>query len=200
MIKFQFTPPRGGRLSSISVGLALGIFQFTPPRGGRPKTWLPVEKPKNFNSRPRVGGDAARNHFDRSPDAISIHAPAWGATHGCEAIHTHIAISIHAPAWGATWMQSPAAESSAISIHAPAWGATLREWRAEQPRGISIHAPAWGATVEIIRYGNPDNISIHAPAWGATRPCLYRDRRDHHFNSRPRVGGDPVHPQRPRWP
>ena len=37
-----------------------------------------------------------------------------------------------------------------------------------------------------------DVISIHAPAWGATgwhRPPCWRDQN---FNSRPRVGGDPV--------
>ena len=54
-------------------------FQFAPPRGGRPGRPLPFGVPRNFNSRPREGGDI---HFLQFPESelISIRAPARGAT------------------------------------------------------------------------------------------------------------------------
>ena len=78
-----------------------------------------------------------------------------------------------------------------ISIHAPAWGATLIAQGRVNFAAISIHAPAWGATGAGTLAGNAQMISIHAPAWGATDANEYgTPERD--FNSRPRVGGDPV--------
>ena len=58
-------------------------------------------------------------------EAVSIHAPAWGAT--CRAILRAIAeaVSIHAPAWGATEIGRAIESEDIVSIHAPAWGATL---------------------------------------------------------------------------
>ena len=55
---------------------------------------------------------------------ISIHAPAWGATHHAARVDTANIISIHAPAWGATMDLDTDGEVVKISIHAPAWGAT----------------------------------------------------------------------------
>ena len=101
----------------------------------------------DFNPRARVGRDstnADRNAYNK----ISIHAPAWGATHGLHVIEERtrdfnprarvgrdvnlvelvrrVGISIHAPAWGATWRRERRIQGSIISIHAPAWGATRR--------------------------------------------------------------------------
>ena len=59
---------------------------------------------------------------------------------------------------------------------------------------ISIHAPAWGATWTAQQESPSEMISIHAPAWGATRLLGRGRHRDGYFNSRPRVGGDPVAP------
>ena len=45
------------------------------------------------------------------------------------------AVSIHAPAWGATTISSSVSSARGVSIHAPAWGATylkpLARYRAE---------------------------------------------------------------------
>ena len=57
-MKFQSTRPRGARLGLDSSGAKKGIFQSTRPRGAR-RAGLPQE---------------AQGH------AISIHAPARGAT------------------------------------------------------------------------------------------------------------------------
>ena len=77
---FQSTRPRGARLDDLSVGQVERMFQSTRPRGARP---------------PR----------DARPDGrarVSIHAPAWGATH-CRCTGRSAGyVSIHAPAWGAT--------------------------------------------------------------------------------------------------
>ena len=57
-------------------------------------------------------------------DAISIHAPAKGATSDKLTVMTALAISIHAPAKGATSFTGVAFKVVKISIHAPAKGAT----------------------------------------------------------------------------
>jgi len=122
---FQSTLPRGERLSDIVCGVASYRFQSTLPRGER----LVL--------------------VDRAIPApkISIHAPAWGATHICGIVvslpnnfnpRSRVGsdghrcgcapgrrISIHAPAWGATYSSVVCGSSICISIHAPAWGATL---------------------------------------------------------------------------
>ena len=57
-----------------------------------------------------------------------------------------VAISIHAPAKGATRTSEPEPENQIISIHAPAKGATRPAARQTPSAPISIHAPAKGAT------------------------------------------------------
>ena len=54
-----------------------------------------------FNSRPREGGDVIEI-MAVLDGAISIHAPAKGATSAASAITAGGTISIHAPAKGAT--------------------------------------------------------------------------------------------------
>ena len=99
-----------------------------------------------------------------------------------------------------------------VSIHAPAWGATSANAFGE-PLGVSIHAPAWGATaapvlsvpVTLFQFtpprggrhstgnlGRQPAVSIHAPAWGATPTSRQQSHWQTRFNSRPRVGGDPI--------
>ena len=101
------------------------LFQSTHPHGARQE---PAELPK-------------------CPDAISIHAPGWGAT---------------APAWGATIRRT-------ISIHAPGWGATFRQISSKhlQSRFQSTHPGGVRPGGRQTRPGNRP-ISIHAPGWGAT--------------------------------
>ena len=82
-----------------------------------------------FNPRARMGRDFAYNepastlmfqstrphgarlqeHGERRGDlAVSIHAPAWGATSIMEQLPIGTRVSIHAPAWGATLQASGA--------------------------------------------------------------------------------------------
>ena len=54
-------------------------FQSTPPRGGRPRREGCIAPDHGFNPRPRAGGDVWGRCGD--PDhRVSIHAPARGAT------------------------------------------------------------------------------------------------------------------------
>ena len=165
---FQSTLPRGERRQQVNDFCRDKLFQSTLPRGERPAGFYPG-----------------------SPEpAISIHAPARGATGELPLLLLLVGISIHAPARGAT--RAPCAHTALcnISIHAPARGATQcgraclnnRPFQSTLPRGerrgvpglgqrdhsISIHAPARGATVSFAMQLANYRISIHAPARGAT--------------------------------
>ena len=78
-------------------------FQFTLPHGERRHQVL----------------------FALRPGAVSIHAPAWGATAARPGLSAAARVSIHAPAWGATPALGHRRRWRHVSIHAPAWGATL---------------------------------------------------------------------------
>jgi hypothetical protein len=83
-IRFQSTPPCGGRPGICGVGKENRlVFQSTPPCGGRqgdPAASY-VECSGRFNPRPRAGGDSAINRSSaQSSRRVSIHAPVRGAT------------------------------------------------------------------------------------------------------------------------
>ena len=78
------------------------MFQFTHPRGVRPREAAP----------------------HRRHPAVSIHAPARGATLLPPFVLHRKGVSIHAPARGATRMVSMSLSHNGVSIHAPARGAT----------------------------------------------------------------------------
>ena len=146
----------------------------------------------SFNPRTRMGCDCF-SQPNLTPSAVSIHAPAWGATR-----------TVNFRSFN-TWFQSthphgvrPASHKSTSNHHRfnprtrmgcdPCIKARARLSR------VSIHAPAWGATylcnvIKKKKYRfNPRTrmgcdltglcdsvitrfVSIHAPAWGATAPC-----------------------------
>jgi len=122
-------------------------FQSTPPRGGRRRS-------------ARIAGLGGR---------VSIHAPAWGAT--------HTAISC--------------LSAGTVSIHAPAWGATHRPPRPRtSPRRFNPR-PRVGGDVEggkVVpdrsRFNPRPRVGGDPPAGG--NPTGGRGG----FNPRPRVGGD----------
>ena len=96
---FQFTLPHGERLDYLVRCEKMAWFQFTLPHGERPGGRLGgALHPERFNSRSRMGSDMlspfwfwwcmgfnsrSRMGSDRPrrrDSAVSIHAPAWGAT------------------------------------------------------------------------------------------------------------------------
>ncbi len=99
---FQSTPPHGGRRlrhkcqyqgSSFNPRPRMGgdyfisrdyinldRFQSTPPHGGRPSDTMPLTCLLPFQSTPPHGGRPCRLMRMSGFWAVSIHAPAWGAT------------------------------------------------------------------------------------------------------------------------
>ena len=123
---FQFTRPRGARLSSMPIRPTSDKFQFTRPRGARLfGIFHSLSIIFCFNSRAREGRDR-RFILGEWCQAVSIHAPARGATTAEASSFWLTLVSIHAPARGATHGQPDLLGDAGVSIHAPARGATTR--------------------------------------------------------------------------
>ena len=149
MSTWRFNPrARGGRDCTAALRMILrAVFQSTRPRGAR-----------------RVGRVASW-----SPVAVSIHAPAGGAT--VDSWSTCLATGFNPRARGGRDYSGSGCGGSAdwVSIHAPAGGATRHGFADFAYILVSIHAPAGGATRHCFADFAYILVSIHAPAGGATR-------------------------------
>jgi len=96
-------PARGATVGHRSGDTYLDVFQSTHPHGVRlrrySRFWWTIS---GFNPRTRTGCDNEGDKGLRSVFAVSIHAPARGATILLMPIATILTVSIHAPARGAT--------------------------------------------------------------------------------------------------
>jgi hypothetical protein len=63
-----------------AVAVLLFMFQSTPPRGGRRSKWGLYTEYWMFQSTPPRGGRLVVVVVQSVLLAVSIHAPAWGAT------------------------------------------------------------------------------------------------------------------------
>ena len=127
--EFQSTHPRGvRRLASMEVRLTVSMFQSTHPRGVRRQA-SPKAAP---------------------PGRVSIHAPAWGATHRAGPARLGYRVSIHAPAWGATGR--PVSRPPIPTSFNPRTRVGCDQFSLGilDTLPVSIHAPAWGATVSMF--------------------------------------------------
>ena len=130
-----------------------------------------------FNPRTRTGCDVPIG-YKYIIIAVSIHAPARGATPRIFFFQLMPEVSIHAPARGATMVTVKIGKHTVVSIHAPARGATqhragticqIGRFQSTHPHGVR--------PIELLRAYVPPLVSIHAPARGATSVFLsYRDR------------------------
>ena len=125
---------------------------------------------------------------------ISIHAPAWGATHNLRQgrgssefqstpprggrLKRLMRAIVRAyfnprPRVGGDLLALKGADAVIISIHAPAWGATP----ASCAYGLNLQfqsTPPRGGRLECLKpFTLPILISIHAPAWGATHAASH---------------------------
>ena len=168
--RYYFNPRSrmGSDAAAPSSTDTLMSFQSTLPHGERrPYTVCRCVR-QDFNPRSRMGSDLAAVIEADQNVLISIHAPAWGATHSDGVDGTGLPISIHAPAWGATRVDVDGDRPRPISIHAPAWGAT-RACRPVGCRGLDFNPRSrMGSDQFRWHYFRAVGISIHAPAWGAT--------------------------------
>jgi len=78
---FQSTPPRGGRPYNLYFRQPTSRFQSTPPRGGRRGKSVSATRSSWFQSTPPRGGRHEREAEEAANMAVSIHAPARGATY-----------------------------------------------------------------------------------------------------------------------
>ena len=138
---------------------------------------------------------------------VSIHAPAWGATHPyMECCHVQQRFNprtrVGCDAWPRRpWLSGVASfnprtrvgcdeESSErksaqkpVSIHAPAWGATPAPRGHPRSRRFQSTHPRgvrrWWSSWSFL----PFVVSIHAPAWGATAAGIAQGRLRAEFQS-----------------
>ena len=213
--RFQSTRPRGARLVDGLQGYLVSAFQSTRPRGARPCRPSLTPRGSCFNPRARAGRDGARRGRDHHGETgFNPRARAGRDPLHCSGTLEPVAVSIHAPARGATrndYQQlcrairfNPRARAGRdwVPIPKPAAGGVFQSTRprgARRARGpraaarqrVSIHAPARGATcpdshrstpVSVFQSTRPRGarqdggaavrgrvlVSIHAPARGAT--------------------------------
>ena len=169
------------------------MFQSTHPRGVRPSTSSATRTTARFQSTHPRGVRHPPPQGTRHPHAVSIHAPAWGATQPkLPSIQDTKQVSIHAPAWGATG--TPPGTAFRISCfnprtrvgcdHPAGYCQGVEDaFQSTHPRGVR-HMPEGSPAAGV-------GVSIHAPAWGATCRYIYGRCRAARFNPRTRVGCDP---------
>ena len=171
------------------------MFQSTHPRGVRLRNGRPQRRTyQGFNPRTRVGCDQRPGHRQRGSSAVSIHAPAWGATYPCQADRTGSGVSIHAPAWGATCRLSHAAASRCRCFNPRTRvGCDLCQGgQGIRGRMVSIHAPAWGATAKVSTMPSSSKFQSTHASGERRRGCAGCGTWRCGFNPRTRVGCDLV--------
>ena len=80
VIQISIHAPQWGATARRPVVCSHRKFQSTHPSGVRPRTPTSARATAYFNPRTPVGCDVRRTDAGHAPDAISIHAPQWGAT------------------------------------------------------------------------------------------------------------------------
>src|SRR5690606_1453284 len=91
----SFNPrARVGRDTARSRNFSTPMFQSTRPRGARHMVYdYQQQAAQCFNPRARVGRDISASVI-RTRSAVSIHAPAWGATQALAVPGVHVVVSI----------------------------------------------------------------------------------------------------------
>ena len=213
--QFQSTLPRGERQWPVVLQCGLDGVSIHAPARGATHDGRRRRRGKCFNPRSRAGSDQLHTVMATRPRAFQSTLPR-GERRPTPAVSSAAsAVSIHAPARGATscssaWSASTSrfnprsragsdsladaaqVRSQRVSIHAPARGATGVNSRQSMPWLVSIHAPARGATAPSRALLEVSPVSIHAPARGATA-CWPRSAPSRcSFNPRSRAGSDPL--------
>ena len=148
-------------------------------------------RPKGFNPRPRTGGRPACADKRQHRVAVSIHAPARGATIWEWRNSPWPLVSIHAPARGATLdIRSGNPHDSRFNPRPRTGG----DWRIQEELspgyGFQSTPPHGGRPPVVLVPLVAFYVSIHAPARGATDWQRCVKTYDSGFNPRPRTGGD----------
>ncbi len=124
----------------------LPCFDPRPRMGGDADAQEALDALEEFRSTPPHGGRQAQIVTFRRFNAVSIHAPAWGATSAANRQPGRIGFRSTPPHGGRHLPTRLPDTTAPVSIHAPAWGATPQQPSGQGGKPVSIHAPAWGAT------------------------------------------------------
>ena len=117
--------PAWGATNTVSDAVkAVEISIHAPAWGATLFAGVLEHQQRDFNSRPRVGGDVTYAATSAIGYQFQFTPPRGGRPETAGSRGLVEAISIHAPAWGATDKQIKEWRAQIISIHAPAWGAT----------------------------------------------------------------------------
>ncbi len=150
------------------------LFQSTRPHGARLRPGCTRCRFQWFQSTRPHGARRARGCQGVMWCAVSIHAPAWGATKDMGRYkRKKICFNPRAR------MGRDVGVGGQMTL--------MQRFQSTRPHGarryihinppihysVSIHAPAWGATKSKSYCGACYNVSIHAPAWGATDIHLF---------------------------
>ena len=218
MLRFQLTPPHGGRHAGVFLRLADRSFNSRPRMGGDGSPESPCPSCTCFNSRPRMGGDGRPCGSACGPP-VSTHAPAWGATfsalqssftgwfqltppHGGRPFQLLVgevaAVSTHAPAWGATSSAASSSSTTTFQLTPPHGGRPGRP--PSGPRGPRFNSrPRMGGDMHRRKLLRPCRRFNSRPRMGGDAERIRVEKLSSCFNSRPRMGGD-RNPSRPHSP
>ena len=189
---FQSTLPRGERRSLASALLVAIIFQSTLPRGERRYWSGSCVKHGRFQSTLPRGERLCTSFTKPLSSAISIHAPARGAT-GIPFICIGYQRHFNPRSREGSDKDIVNAIIKIINFNPRSReGSDSFLLASHHQACISIHAPARGATDLHFFLRHNFRISIHAPARGATYNNSRRGQREH-FNPRSREGSDCIY-------
>ncbi len=166
---FRSTPPRGERPVVQGGCVVMTVFRSTPPRGERHVADGFAISIEEFRSTPPRGERRPSGVGREGCKAVSIHAPAGGATFA----------GLTPFARARCFDPRPRGGSDGADL---VQGVVADTFRSTPPRGerrrtvedmwreldVSIHAPAGGATTCARAPSLKTAVSIHAPAGGAT--------------------------------
>ena len=166
--QFRSTPPHEGRHQPTREALADLAFRSMPPHEGRHRPAGGRLGGMRFDPRPRTRGDRVGAR-PRRVQAVSIHAPARGATMTVMTAPGFAMFRSTPPHEGRPSGCSPATSTGGFDPR-------------PRTRGDGPHQ---------VPESNAE-VSIHAPARGATRPVDRAYARRTCFDPRPRTRGDPT--------
>ena len=166
-------------------------FQFTPPRRGRLWVYYIYRSREHFNSRPREGGDTALAQNEAKTEKFQFTPPRRGRP-GWKATWKNVkSFQFTPPRRGrpSSFGNSTISPVNFNSRPREGGDANVAPTAGKDGR-FQFTPPRRGRPASYKIICRLCDISIHAPAKGATFPWCYLLDFSWNFNSRPREGGD----------
>ncbi len=185
-------PARGATSNSAVSSMTERMFQSTPPRGGRLNRTRSKSTTLSFNPRPRAGGDIITTIGLITQLAVSIHAPARGATFALPEFDRLGKFQSTPPRGGRPSCGRVSIRHLMFQSTPPRGGRHQRAFISGSFSSFNPR-PRAGGDVQVLLPMFTLNVSIHAPARGATR-AVNCSRTFWEFQSTPPRGGRPLLP------